>query len=295
MDKKWKRFEDLAASIQRSLAPTAKVEQDIRIVGKTSGVERQIDIAVRTKVGQFDLLVVVDCKDYRGNVDVKDVEGFVTMLKDVEANKGALVAAKGFSEAARKVGSSAGISLYTLIDAESEDWPSFVTIPVLVDDRHLEAVRYTVRSTDLRPLAPQGIELQSVFGRDGTRLGRVRDLAPRAWDDGRLPIHEGIHENLLLADGPLFMDSGGRRGLVEIAADIQVRRTLYFGHLPLAKVQGFYDAHAGELHTRGMTTDWLDIRSVRDEWKVVPSENDLAVVPVMTLVETTCCALDGEA
>jgi hypothetical protein len=71
MDKKWKRFEDLVAQIQRTLAPTATVEQDVHVRGKTSGVDRQIDIAVTTRAGQFDLFIAIDCKDYKVKVDVK--------------------------------------------------------------------------------------------------------------------------------------------------------------------------------------------------------------------------------
>lgn len=295
MDAKWKRFEDLAAHIQRALSPAAKVEQNVRVVGRTSGVERQIDIAVRTRVGQFELLVVIDCKDYKANVDVKDVEAFASMLKDVEANKGALIAAKGFSEAARNVAKHAGISLYTLVDAESEDWPAFVTIPVLVDDRHLEAVRYQISSTELRQIRATGIENTTIFREDGTRVGPLRDLASRHWNEGRLPTEQGLHENLSLSTDPVYLEGGhGRLALVNVTADIRVKRTLYFGHLPLVSVQGLQDAHTGELHTKSMTTDWLEVAQVRESWEVVASEEALAVRPVMTVVEHTYFALEGE-
>ena len=68
--KKWKRFEDLATHIQRTLAPGATVEQNVRVMGRRSGVEREIDIVVRMKAGQYNLFVAIDCKDYKRNVDV---------------------------------------------------------------------------------------------------------------------------------------------------------------------------------------------------------------------------------
>jgi hypothetical protein len=109
---KWQRFEDLAAHIQRSLAaPDAKVEQDVRIVGKDSGVERQVDIALRIRAAQYDLLVVVDCKDYKRKLHVKDVEAFVGLVKDVGANKGAMIAARGFKAAAKNLARRAGLDL----------------------------------------------------------------------------------------------------------------------------------------------------------------------------------------
>ena len=69
---KWKRFEDLVAHIQATLAPGATVERDVKMTGR-SGLERQLDICVWMKAGQFDLFIVIDCKDYNGKVDVNDV------------------------------------------------------------------------------------------------------------------------------------------------------------------------------------------------------------------------------
>ena len=120
--KKWQRFEDLAAHIQRSLAPASTVEQDVRIRGRRSKVEREIDIVVRTHAGQYELFVAIDCKDYKRRVNVKDVEAFVGLAKDVGANKAAIVAASGFTAAAKNRARDAGVDLYTLIDAEAHEW-----------------------------------------------------------------------------------------------------------------------------------------------------------------------------
>src|SRR5690349_12270830 len=136
---KWRRFEDLAAHIQRSLAqPDAKVDQDVRIVGRDSGVGRQIDIALRIRAAQYDLLIAIDCKDHKRKIDVKDVEAFIGLVKDVGANKGAMISAKGFTEAARNTARRSGLDLYTLVDAEAHEWRSYVSLPTLVEDRSLE-------------------------------------------------------------------------------------------------------------------------------------------------------------
>lgn len=294
MEKKWKRFEDLAAHIQKSLAPAAVVQQNIRVRGKASGVDRQIDIAVRTRVGQFDLFVVIDCKDYKATVDVKDVESFAAMLKDVGANKGALIASKGFSEAARNVAKDAGISLYTLVDAESEDWPAFVAIPVLIEDFDLEAVQYRISSVEVRSFKLGDVQSTLLFRKDGTRIGPVRDLVAAKWNDAEQPYSEGIHANIPLSTEPTYMRDDDRLALVEFAADFKVKKTFYFGHLPLAKVQGFRDAHTGDLHTNALTTDWLDFKTVRKNWEVLSSDDALAVTPVMKLVQSTHIPLEGE-
>ena len=98
---KWKKFEELVARIQTDLAGDAVVTPNDRIKGKV-GVLRQVDVSIRKNVGQFDLLIVLECKDSGRPVDAKDVEEFMGLAQDVGAHKAGMVVAKGFSAAAKK-------------------------------------------------------------------------------------------------------------------------------------------------------------------------------------------------
>lgn len=62
-DPKWKRFEKLVYEIQREFAASAKVTLNDSIQGVDSRTPRQIDISVRQNIGQYSILVVIDCKD----------------------------------------------------------------------------------------------------------------------------------------------------------------------------------------------------------------------------------------
>src|SRR2546426_7252001 len=84
---KWKRFEQLAYQIQEDLAQDAEVKLNDLIVGEDSKTERQIDISIRKRVGQYTLLIVIDCKDHQRPLDVKDVGEFISIVTDVRANK----------------------------------------------------------------------------------------------------------------------------------------------------------------------------------------------------------------
>ena len=295
-EKKWKRFEDLAAHIQRTLSPQSRVEQNVRVKGRASGVERQIDIAVWTQAGQFELFVAIDCKDYNTKVDVKDVEAFVGMVRDVGANKGALVSALGYTPAAKKVADAAGISVYTLVDAESEDWPAFVSIPVLIDDRTIDGVSYTVSSMDMGRggLDISDIPNKAVFRGDGTRLGPVKDLLSKMWNEDRLPKHPGEHGDIHLGDEPTYLQTTAGPVRFTLTASIRISRTLYFGQLPLVKVQGFRDDIRGGIHTQSITTDWVVWEKVKETWQVVPSEESLAVKPVLVQFLATYYPLEGD-
>jgi predicted helicase len=108
---KWKQFEELIAEIQQELTPDAKIQTNIKRQGRRSGTSRQIDIVVEFRVGQFDVSIVIDCKDYKSAVDIKDVEAFIAMIEDLGVTKGAIVSASGFSQAAIQRGKDAGTTL----------------------------------------------------------------------------------------------------------------------------------------------------------------------------------------
>lgn len=61
-DPKWKRFEKLVAKVQKDLAPKSTVTHNDMIAGKDSGKERQIDVSVKVRTGQYDLLIIIAVK-----------------------------------------------------------------------------------------------------------------------------------------------------------------------------------------------------------------------------------------
>ncbi|MCH7649587.1 MAG: restriction endonuclease [Nitrospinae bacterium] len=89
---KSQELEILVAKIQKELAPTAEIIHDAKLPGRKSKRSRQIDVLVRQKVGQYDMTIIIDCKDHARPVDVKGVEEFHGLVDDVGANKGALAA-----------------------------------------------------------------------------------------------------------------------------------------------------------------------------------------------------------
>lgn len=79
----------------------AEIIKNTHIVGKVSGVKRQIDVLI--KLLKDDVVIstiVVECKHYGTKIDVKIVDSFIGFLEDVGADKGIIVSEKGFSKAA---------------------------------------------------------------------------------------------------------------------------------------------------------------------------------------------------
>jgi hypothetical protein len=137
---KWKRFEKLIHQMHTQLAPAgATVTLDDRIIGYQSKTDRELDITIRASVAQYNLLIVVECKDEARPVDVGTVGEFASLLQDVEANKGVMISTSGFTTAAIELARARGIVTRTYIDTEGIDWRSELSISVLVESRSIKS------------------------------------------------------------------------------------------------------------------------------------------------------------
>lgn len=90
-------FEIETAGMDVSVTPNASLK------GTISGVARQIDILVEGRwESDLERRIVFDAKLRKRKVDVKDVESFEGMMRDVRASRGVLICSSGYTEAARR-------------------------------------------------------------------------------------------------------------------------------------------------------------------------------------------------
>lgn len=282
-DPKWKRFEDIAARIQRDLSPGASVTQNDRIMGRNSGVLREIDIAIRKTVGQYNLLIVIDCKDYKRPVDVKDVEEFMGLAEDVAANKAAMIGAMGFTEAAKTRAMKAGIDLHRIIDTDPHEWQMYVTMPTLVDYR--EFSRFSLRVSSTSPgfsVEYQDFRFMPIYNVKNERIGIVNNLLSELWSKGAISTKQGRHKDIPLADGvSTYIQSEGLFHEVDIKAEVLVVRSLYFGQLAIEEIKGMSDEIKGGVYTKSFTTANISIKDVAEKWQKIESVDELSVEPIL--------------
>lgn len=110
----WKLYERLAMFVESQQGdPSLTVTPNVKLTGYLSGIERQIDILIDCRVGSdSSRRVIVDAKLHARPLDVKDVEQFEGMMRDVRADRGILVCPRGFSPgAARRAQKGIGIKL----------------------------------------------------------------------------------------------------------------------------------------------------------------------------------------
>lgn len=286
----WKQLEHLVVGIQKQLAPDAVVSHNVKLPGIQSETERQIDVLVEQKVGQYTMRIVIDCKDYAKPVDVKGVEEFYGLVKDVGAQKGALVCPRGFSEAAKTRAKKLEVELYSPVDTDPHKWTAKVAAPVLCD------VRTTYMGFGISVSAPKPFAMQmdfynsSIFNSAKEELGKIVELAQQNWDIGKYPTEPGIHENLpIVFDGATLMDNSyGELIEVTLTVNLRIDRKFFYGHLPIEKIKGLKDEQTGAVVTNAFTTGALDFETVQNEWEEVEEGQDLPMKPLFVVVGLDC-------
>lgn len=175
-----RELELLVARIQQQLAPKADVRHNVMLDGRHSKRKRQIDVLVSEKIGQYDIKIIIDCKDYKSLVDVKGVEEFSGLLDDVGGQKGVLVCPRGFTSTAKTRAESLQIDLYSPVDTNAHKWKANVTIPATCDFRNVQ-MSFTITGSAPYPLKLAGnfFSNDMVFDKAGNSLGFTLDNAQK--------------------------------------------------------------------------------------------------------------------
>jgi len=281
---KWKRFEKLITTIQKALSPGAVVTPNEKIVGQLTGIAREVDISVRHKTGQFNLLIVIDCKDYAEPVDVKDVEEFIGLVQDVAANKGAMVAPMGFSTAAKTRARKAGIDLFRPVDTGEHEWRVYAALPMLCV--FTELTKFSVRfSWTGRGAIPTDIHPRDIvlYAEDRTPLGTIGELVQKQWRNKRLPAEVGVHENLSIVDGATKIRVGDEFNEIRVHVSIRVESKTYLGSIPLTELSGLRDEVTGTVSARHFLTELVTPKDIEEKWQPISDPDQLVVKPAFRL------------
>lgn len=111
MNRPGKKFERLIAAIHKVQSKDTEVIWDERIDG------RQFDVTIRFKIGLYNYLTLIECKDYSSRVPVKEVEAFVTKSRSAKANKAIMVTSSSFQKGCEKVAEENDIELLVFREA----------------------------------------------------------------------------------------------------------------------------------------------------------------------------------
>ena len=112
--------------LERLFADSAvKVTSLDMIMGKRSGILREVDITLRSRVSSVPIMIAIECRDRTSKSDVTWIEQLNAKCKDIGANKIIAVSRSGFSKSAATLALQYGIEARTLRDltpVETFDW-----------------------------------------------------------------------------------------------------------------------------------------------------------------------------
>lgn len=79
-----------------------------------SGIEREFDVLIKSKINDFDICIAIECKDYGAKVSIDRIEGFKAKCSTIkEINKMVFVSSRGYQSGAIKQAKNFGIDLLT--------------------------------------------------------------------------------------------------------------------------------------------------------------------------------------
>lgn len=127
----WKEYEQRICEEFKVRYPDCDPLWNVHLPGTLSGTQRQIDILIKSTLYGQPFTTVIDAKMYNKPIDVKSVEEFLGLLKDVGANRGLMVTTQGYSKAAieRSHRDDADIELDVMSIAEFKEFQGPHGIP----------------------------------------------------------------------------------------------------------------------------------------------------------------------
>lgn len=157
-----KEFEEIVSNIYRQFSSSGTVlATDDKILGK-SGRKRQIDISLKTDIAGNQVLIIIECKDYKRKVDIQRVDELIGKMDDVNAHGGVLISNSGFtSTAVERAKQSGRVRLCTVLDSNNGKLRSKLNIPTKVTfENFKEPYKVEVKIQNIGQNGSEKVELR---------------------------------------------------------------------------------------------------------------------------------------
>jgi len=127
----WKEYEREIEAHFRLEYPSAYITRNAKRRGRFSNALREIDVLIEQQVCDLPFRIVIDAKFRGRKIDVKDVEEFLGMVRDVCAHKAIMISPEGYTDAAiqRASAGDADVILDVLKFSELQCYQGFGAFP----------------------------------------------------------------------------------------------------------------------------------------------------------------------
>lgn len=285
---KWQKFEHLVASIKAQfMDENSTIQLNEKITGLITERKRQVDITIRQRIGLYDILIAIDCKDYKKPVDTKSIGEVSELMRDIGAHQGIIVSSNGFTKSAIKSAKDYRLLLYKLIDTGEHEWKIKIKIPFILQIKKLTQCQLQyqyITSTNFGGIPILSEEEQVIYSDKYEIIGNPLNLLSHWWEKNYDTVGVGITNNINFLSQKAFQKA--MKGFVEVKinASLLVEEKVYFKMLELAQFSGFEKYDDVKLFlTKGFTTTPIDFTQLDKDWEIVENVNDLTIKPIIKM------------
>jgi hypothetical protein len=191
-EKPGKELQDLVALIESLLDDTAEVKSPDKLLDKTSGIAREVDVSILGTIASQQILVIAGCRDHKRRVNIQYVEQVKTKRDDVGADRAMIVSRSGFTKAAHAKAKNHNIALMTLEEAMNPSWfdtPIFHVAHAVVE---IERFQMQVTPADANAADPKAISSDTIlYKADGSPFLSLVDFMKTL----SFPVYDGVPVN----------------------------------------------------------------------------------------------------
>ena len=255
--KKWRKFEETVCEIQKNISGNSDVKFDYKVKGKLTNISRQVDIALFTNVGSYQVFIAIECKDHSRKVDISTVESFAQKIKDLGAHVGVLISSNGFTKSAISLAKQSNIETKRLIDEGNNDYRINIKLPVLYQFKEISSYNLYVRN-----LSQEDVKLNTdeynkimIYDENSKELGNVNKLLNKCWNQQTEDVTEGVH-TYEISKVKLMMNDIYRPCDIKIVYEVSV---LYYKYwIKFDEFKGFLDESTDKINVAEFKTEAME-------------------------------------
>jgi len=281
MVKTGKYFEKKTVKLIKTFRPKDRVEHNVKLLGKLSKKNRQIDILVEPK--EFDLLMF-ECKDHKRPISLDVFGAFTSLIEDVRVKKVAMVSNSPYSNGVQNLAKSKNIDLLHVVDTDDPKIRTRLKASVLLSDSQLKGFRMKFQSIsnlqDGISIYPDKIIIQSQEFK-----GNGHDYLKFLWNKTDKLSQETGNFTLEIENALILSISGKPIQMDKITFFYRVLKEHFLGDLEVVNTSGIYNVREKSYQTKSFETAKLVPHKVEKIWKIIPEE---AAKQVKTTLGLSC-------
>lgn len=282
----WQDIEKLIEEIHNELIPDADIERNAQIWGHDSECNREIDIAIRSKIGIYDLLIAIECKHHKRPIDIKSVGEFISTIRDIRANKGVMISTSGFTKKAKTLAQKACVEVYSLIDIDKHNWRNYMNLTVIVDIRSAKDFGIGITTSNMVTNRTNQPRDDVVFNEEKEQEGTVAEIAEKMrlnilddWNKKKIPDVPGRLINKGVLKGKKYIRANNEFVEIQFTFYGRIEKKLYINNLKTGEIEGLVDEINDRTFVSRVTSEVIDLYKIEEEWQEIENQNDLAITP----------------